>query len=336
MISRILRYNVPAAALMLQVLNHTNRADFKDWQVSFGKPTPIPEPTMPNIDPKFTNGYDLNRPPVGTLTRIDVIPSKESGWKKTQELVYRRKIIQDHFITVPFVVHVTERDPALILDALHKQFNLYLDPDLVEVTFRKVKLNDVLFKRHLGEIMTDFCSDYVPPESYNAIVKIKPEHPYWMGELNVFIREAVEFLDRPIANTLQIYHYLGPGDHNKVPAEMMLKMTGFVDIDHYVRDLKAGDFVTDFILPVCRNLTQDPWVFDRKPQPFNLYGTKVIHNGVNTGDLYIDDPRVTNVLVLEFGEECCTNIRGQWVFGYYNAETWLNRQRIDRLPIQEQ
>lgn len=335
MYKRPLRYDLPADDLMLQVLNLTNKTAFEKRQLTFGEPVVVTDESV-YIQPDYTNAYDLKRPAVGTLTRIEVKPTPITGWKKSSTLLYRREIIQDHFISIPFVVYSKENTKAEVLRCLHQQYGLFLDDHLCDVEFEPVSLKNVLYRRHMGSIVEASCGDYIPPAAWNAVVKIRPEHPYWMGEINVYIREAVEFLDRNISTTLEIKKYLGLGDHNKIPAEMVLRMTGYVDRDHYVRDLKEGDLVLPMILEAAKSLTDDPWVFEKEPGPFNLYGTKVVHNGVNTGDLYIDDPRVTNVLVLEFGEENCTNIRGQWVFGYYNGETWLRRQRIDALPIQDQ
>lgn len=335
MFSRALRYNQPAADLMLQVLNITNKTSFVKEQLTFGLPTVVHD-SVPNISPVQTNDYDLQRPPEGTLTRITVTPTPESGFTKCQELLYRRVVIQDHFIAVPFVVYAKDRTREVILAALKEQYGLYLDDDMVDVSFRQVDLQSVIYRQHLGSVVVDEFSDYFPPASYNAIVTILPNHPYWIGELNVYIREAVEFLDRDIKNTLEIYKYLGHGDHNKIPAEMMLKMDGFVDKDEYIKNLKVGDPVGPMILDVVKSLTPDPWVFVNEPANFNLYGTKVIYNGHNTGDVYINDPRVTRVMIIAFGEEHCSNIRGEWVFGYYDSETWLRRQRIDALPIQDQ
>lgn len=336
MIKRALRYDVPADDLMLQVLNYTNKTAFEKDQLTFGVPEAVPdERGVPEVT--YTNDYDLRRPVQGTLTKIEVKPTPKTGWTKSQWLTYRREIIQDYFISVPFVVYAVENTKDCILRLLKEQYRLYLDPHLVEVEFKKVCLQQVLFKRHMGSIVDNSnLDDYIPPISFNAVIKIKDEHPYWMGELNVYIREAVQFLDRDIKTTLQIKSYLGPGDHAKIPAEMMLRMDRYVDKDYLIKNLKVNELVGPYIVDIAKDLTADPWTFDPKPGPFNLYGTKVIYNGVNTGDVYIDDPKVTNVMILEFGEENCTNIRGQWVFGYYNQESWLNRQRIDELPLQDQ
>lgn len=335
MFSRVLRYNQPAMELMLQVFNFTNKTAFEKWQLTFGEPEVVAD-TDPSIEPVITNDFDLRRPASGTLTKIEVKPTPESGFTKSQNLLYRRQVIQDHFISVPFVIYAKERTKEEVLTALSAQYGLFLDPDMVDVTFEAVTLKNVLFRRHMGSIVEDSCSDYIPPVSYNAIVTIKPNHPYWMGQLNVYLREAVEFLDRDIKNTLEIHRYLGPGDHNKMPAEMILKMDDYVDTDFYIKGLKEGDLVGYALLDIVKSLTNDPWVFSETPGVFNIYGSKIVYNGFNTGDVYIDNPKVTNVLILEFGEEHCTNIRGQWVFGYYNSETWLRRQRIDALPIQDQ
>jgi hypothetical protein len=335
MYKRPLRFDLPAADMMLQVLNFTNKTAFEKHQLTFGKPSVVTDETH-GIVPDITNDYDLHRPTVGTLTKIEVKPTPITGWTKSQWLLYRRKIIQDHFISVPFVIYGKEATKEVVLKALHEQYRLFLDADLCDVEFTAIDLNEVLFQHHMGSIVENSCGDYIPPAAFNAVVKIRPEHPYWMGEFPVYIREAVEFLDRDIKNTLEINRYLGPGDHAKIPAEMMLKITGFVDKDYYVRGLKEGALVGKMILDVAKDLTRDPWVFEDKPAPFNLYGTTVVHNGTNTGELYIGDPRVSNVMVLQFSEEFCTNIRGQWVFGYYNGETFLRRQRIDALPIQDQ
>lgn len=333
---RPLRYDKPANRLLLDIFNYTNNMAVEPWQITFGQPYPVAD-NEPQITVQHLNDYDQQRPTQGTLTRIEVNPTPESGWTKSQQLTYRRRIIQDEFISVPFVLYATENTSEVILKGLHEQYGLYLDPHLVEVSFRKVKLGDVLFQTHMGSILeTDYCSDYVPPASYNAIVKIKAEHPIFMGELNVYIREAVKFLERDVKTTLEVHRYLGPGDRNKMPAEMILPNNRFVDHDHYMRDLKVGDLIESWIIDVASEVTGDKWVFTREANPFNLYASKVIYNGANTGEVYINDPKVSNLLILQFSDTHCTNIRGQWIIGYYNRNTWERRQRIDYLPIQDQ
>lgn len=333
---RPLRYNKPAAQMLLDIFNFTNKAAVEPWQVTFGQPYPVADDT-PQIVPVHMNDYNLVRPTQGTLTRIEVHPTPESGWRKSQQLTYRRLVMQDYFVSIPFVIYAIENTPEVILNGIMEQYGLYLDPELVDVTFRQVDLGDVLFQTHMGSVIeTDFCSDYVPPVAWNAIVKAKPENPIWMGEINVYIREAVQFLNRDIKTTLEVRRYLGPEDHNKMPAEMILPNNRFVDHDYYMRGLKVGDLIESWIVDTAKEVTGDNWVFTQNSNPFNLYGAKVVYNGLNTGEVYIDDPKVSNVLILQFSDTHCTNIRGQWVIGYYNNETWLRRSRIDHLPIQDQ
>jgi hypothetical protein len=333
---RPLRYNKPTNQQLLDIFNFTNKSAVEPWQVTFGAPYPVADNGM-QITAAHVNDYNQQRPTQGTLTRIEVIPTPESGWTKTLQLTYRRQVIQDHFVSVPFVIYATENTPEVILKGLHEQYGLYLDQELVDITFQQVDLADVLFHTHMGSILeTDFCSDYVPPASYNALVKIKPNHPIWTGELNVYIREAVKFLDRSVKTTLEVHRYLGPGDHNKMPAEMILPNNRFVDYDYYMKGLKVGDLLESWIVDTAREVTGDNWVFTQNANPFNLYASRVVYNGLNTGEVYINDPKVSNVLIIQFSDEHCTNIRGQWVIGYYNRDTWQRRERIDYLPIQDQ
>lgn len=333
---RPVRYNKPAKQMLLDILNETNRTAFEQWQVTFGVPYPILEPA-PQLLIKNLNAYDNHRPTGGTLTGIVVSPTPESGWKRPAELTYRRSVIQDKFISIPFVIYCTEYEDELILKALSEQYGLYLDKELVDISFETVDLNSVLYQTHMGSILeTDSCADFVQPVAYTAVIKMRPEHPIYIGEIYVFIREAVQFLDRDITTTLQVLRYLGPERHNKMPAEMILPNNRFVDHDYVMRNLKPGDLVDRWILDTAKAITHDRWVFTPEPAPFNLYGTKVIYNGLNTGEVYIDDPKVSNILIVEFSEEHSANIQGQWVIGYYNRDTWLRRERIDNLPIQDQ
>lgn len=332
---RPLRYNKPAASVMLDIFNFTNKTDVEPWQVTFGDPVAVPD-TGPNIVPVHVNDYDLRRPNDTTLTEIVMTPTPESGWTGSQKMTYRRQVIQDHFVSVPFVVYALENTDQVILDALLKQYDLYLDAHLVNVEFRPVDLNEVLFIDHMGSILDGGNCDYQPPVSYNVIITMKPEHPVFVGAINVFVREAVKFLDRDVKTTLEVHRYLGPGDHAKLPAEMILPNKRFVDDDFTMRALKVGDLVGPWIVEKAKQITGDNWVFTQEQDVFNLYGSKVIYNGLNTGDIYIDDPKVSNAIIIQFSDEHCSNIRGQWIIGYYNSSVWDRRTRIDALPIQDQ
>jgi hypothetical protein len=333
---RPLRYNKPANQLLLDIMNMTNQTAIEPWQVKFGLPYPVSEPA-PQINVQHLNDYNNHRPTGNTLTGIEVHPTPESGWRKSAQLVYRRRVIQDLFVSVPFVIYCVDNSDEVILKALSEQYGLYLDKELVTLEFVEVSLNEVLFRTHMGSILeTDACSDFVQPIAYNLIIKMKPEHPIYVGEIHVYIREAVQFLNRDIKTTLEVLKYLGPEEHHKMPAEMILPNNRFVDHDYVMKNLKPGDLVEKWIVDTAKAITGDDWVFTQNQNPFNLYGTKVVYNGLNTGEVYINDPKVSNILIVQFSDEHCTNIRGQWVIGYYNRDSWLRRERIDNLPIQDQ
>lgn len=331
-----LRYNKPAYDLLLDIFNYTNHSLVEKWQVTFGEPYPIADDT-PQIVPVHLNNYDLQRPRQGTLTRIEVKPTPQSGWTKSIQLTYRREVLQDKFVNVPFVIYATDYSKEVILQELLKQYNLYLDDHLVDVELQKVDLEDVLFQDHMGSIIdSDICGDYIPPVAYDAIIRARPEHPIYMGEIRVYIREAVRFLNRNVKTTLEVKRYLGPGNHPKMPAEMILPNNRFVDEDFVMKNLKPGDLVGEWIVDIAKKITGDDWVFTQNANPFNLYAAKVVYNGLNTGNVYIDDPKVSNLLIIQFSDTHCTNIAGQWIIGYYNRESWIRRVRIDSLPIQDQ
>jgi hypothetical protein len=332
---RPLRYNQPAALKMLDIFNFTNGTQIEPWQVSFGVPLAVPD-LAPNIVPAHLNDYDLRRPNDTTLTEIVLSPTAESGWTGNQLLTYRREVIQDHFVSVPFVLYAVENTDQVILDKLLEQYGLYLDAHLVDVSFKPVDLNEVLFLNHMGSIVDGGNCDYQPPITHNAIITMKPEHPVYIGAINVYIREAVRFLDRDVKTTLEVHRYLGPGDHAKMPAEMILPNNRFVDDNFVMRGLKVNDLVGPWIVEKAKAITGDNWVFSQEHGVFNLYGAKVIYNGLNTGDVYINDPKVSNLLIIQFSDEHCSNIRGQWIIGYYNSDVWARRTRIDALPIQDQ
>lgn len=332
---RPLKYNHPASRVLLDIFNLTNKSAVEDWQVTFGVPSVVQGDKPPAI-PDHLNAYPLFRPKVGTLTNIVVYPTPESGWTKAQVLTYRRSIIQDHFIGVPFVLYACDYEPATILAALRDQYGLFLDEHLVDVELHPVDLEDVIFDDHLGSIVENNCGDYTPPVTYNATIRMRPEHPIWMGEIVVYIREAVKFLNRDIKTTLEVKRYLGPGDHAKMPAEMILPNNRFVDEDYYLHGLKVGDLVGEEIVRLAMKVTGDLWVFDSNPQPFNLYGAVVLYNGNNTGDFYIPAPEVTNVVIVQFSDHHCTNLAGQWIIGYYSKQKWIRRTRVDNFPLQDQ
>lgn len=333
---RPLKYSRPAQALMLDVLNFTNKTAIEPWQVTFGEPVEVDE--RPNtVELPAVQAYDLQRPAKNTLTRIEVKPTPESGWSRSQHLTYRRQVIQDHFAAVPFVIYAADVTNEIILKALLEQYRLYLDPDLVDITIEQIDISAVLFKTHMGSIIeNEFdCDDYVPPVTQNATIRMKANHPYWIGEIRVYVREAVKLLDRDVKTTLEVKRYLGPGNHDKLPAELILPMDRFVDYDRTLKDLKVGDLVGPWAVEMAKRITGDAWCFEQRSTVFNLYGAKVVYNGLNTGEIYIDDPKVSNALIIQFHDEYSTNLAGQWIIGYYNHETWLRRQRIDSLPIQD-
>ncbi|MNP89218.1 hypothetical protein D3C85_16220 [compost metagenome] len=333
---RALRYNKPAAELMLDIFNYTNGSRVEPWQVTFGEPVKVPEDPSP-ITPVHMNNYNMVRPTDGTLTTIEVVPTPESGWVGNLKLTYRREVLQDKFVNVPFVIYATDYTTPVILEELNKQYALFLDPKLVDVEIQQIDLNDVIFDTHMGSILDgDADSDYVPPIAYDAIIKMKDNHPVYLGEIRVYIREAVHFLNRNVKTTLEVRKYLGPEDHAKMPAEMILPNNRFVDHDHFMKNLKVGDLVEEWIVNTAKSITADDWVFTQNANPFNLYGARVVYNGLNTGEVYIDDPKVSNVLIIQFSDLHCTNIAGQWIIGYYNHDTWLRRVRSDSLPIQDQ
>lgn len=335
---RPLKYNKPAKQQLLDILNYTNKAAFEPWQLTFGDPQQVTNPRGDMINLPHVHDYETDQRPDGTLTRIEVRPTPESGWTDVQQIVYRRTVIQDHFVSVPFVVYALETDIGELLGALSKQYGLYLDEDLVEVEFDQVDIMDVLYATHMGSVIENDmdCGDYVPPVTWNATVKMKPNHPIWVGEIRVYIREAVKLLDRNIKTTLEVKRYLGPGDHDKMPAEMILPMNKFTDQDHLMRNLKVDDLVGPWAVEVAKKVTGDEWVFSQTPGVFNLYGAKVIYNGLNTGEVYINEPRVSHVLIIQFSDSHCTNIAGQWIIGYYNHDTWLRRIRVDSYPLMDQ
>lgn len=332
---RPLRYNKPAAQMILDIFNFTNKAAFESWQVGFGLPVEVAT-NRDTMVVNHLNDYNLMRPAQNTLTSIEVIPTPESGWTDSQILTYRRQVIQDHFVSVPFVIYACSQEDQVILDQLHKEYDLYLDAHLVEVEFVPVDLNEVFFDIHMGSIIDGGNCDFSPPIAYNVIIRMKPEHPIFIGAIRVYIREAVRFLERDIKTTLEINRYLGPGDHDKLPAELILPNNRFVDDNLRMKALKVGDLVESWIVDKAKQITGDNWVFSQTPEVFNLYGARVAYNGLNTGEVYIDDPKVTNILIIQFSDEHSRNIRGQWIMGYYDPRVWERRTRIDHLPIQDQ
>lgn len=332
---RPLRYNKPAARMMLDIFNYTNKAAFESWQLKFGLPTEVQDNRPAQVFDHL-NDYNAMRPSMNTLTTIEVIPTPESGWTDSQVLTYRRRVIQDEFVSVPFVIYAPEQTDQVILDELFKQYDLYLDAALVEVEFVPIDLNDVIFVSHMGSILDGGDCDFQPPIAYNVVIRMKPEHPVFVGEIRVYVREAVRCLNRDIKTTLEVHRYLGPGDHNKLPAEIILPNNRFVDDKHLMRSLKVGDLVQPWIVDKAKQITGDNWVFSQEPTVFNLYGATVVYNGLNTGEIYINDPKVTNALIIQFSDQHSSNIRGQWILGYYDPTTWERRQRIDAYPIQDQ
>lgn len=332
---RPLRYNKPAAQLMLDIFNFTNKTAIEPWQVAFGLPAQVPD-DRPEMIPDHLNDYAIVRPAQDTLTTIVLTPTPESGWTGEQEMVYRRRVIQDEFVSVPFVIYCVGQEDQVILDELMKEYGLYLDAHLVEIEFVAVDLNDVIFQSHMGSILDGGNCDFQPPIAYNVIIRMKPEHPIFIGELRVYVREAVRFLDRDVKTTLEVHRYLGPGDHNKLPAEMILPNNRFVDDKFIMRSVKVGDLVQPWIVEKAKQVTGDNWVFTQEPAPFNLYGATVIYNGANTGEIYINDPKVTSAMIVQFSDEHCSNIRGQWILGYYDPTVWQRRERIDHYPLQAQ
>jgi hypothetical protein len=336
---RPLKYDKPANELMLDILNFTNKAAFEPQQIKFGVPTTAPENPNAIVLP-LIQMYPQYRPVEGTLTQIQVLPTDEVSWTGEMILTYRRIVIQDHFAQVPFVIYTDELDASTILAALKEQCGLYLDADLVNVDVQLIDLDQLLFSTHLGSIVENEIEygDYIPPQGWDVKITMRPEHPIWIGELHVYVRESIRLLDRDIKTTLEIKRFLGPGGNEKMPAELILPMhksTGRTDHHGLLRSLEVGSLIPMGLVDIAKDITRDDWVFSEEPADFNLYGARVVYNGLNTGLVFNDDPRVSNLIIVEFSPTHSKNIAGYWSIGYYDHDSYLRAQRLDYYPLQD-
>lgn len=91
----------------------------------------------------------------------------------------------------------------------------------------------------------------------------------------------------------------------------------YSDLKRFLLTLNVNDGLSQTFVPELNYYTNTPWVFKDSLTDFNLYGAKVVYNGLTelcnescNKDLY------SNVAIIELNEQYCGNVSTHLVLHY--------------------
>lgn len=317
MYNRVYRYNKPEAAVLLDILNFSNRANFKPDQLVFTNPRALTH----------------------TRTRVTIGATDIVDWRDTVDVDYDRHDLGTTFRTNPLVIDVDDVDDQTLLDGILAQFKVLFEAEKVEIL--RTPLSSALTNNILDGV--DYVEGEDPSDGmlgepangvYNFTLRARPDSLIWVGETSLLVRRTAQLINRSIATLLGVRQYLESTRDNKVPIELIYDVQR--DASEFGRvmseDLVTGDLITDVssFLNIARRLTGDSWIAVNDPADFNLMSSKVLYNGHNVGTFATHDRRYSHILVVRLGE-LCLNLKGTWTIQYNDPTVFsYNKCRVDR------
>ncbi|MGG4591671.1 hypothetical protein ACLPJK_25790 [Pseudomonas aeruginosa] len=309
MTTRVYRYDKPAAEVLLDILNFTNKTAFEPRQLQFDELT-------------RTDDY------LGT--RVTVKPKEGIRWTRSHNLFYDRLPMDEVFRCAPLVVDVDEVSEHAILTALHVQQGVFFDADQIELIAEPQSLAIAFPVTALEGFSTPTSEPdiEVPPYgemvSFDYRIKAKDNSLLWVGQTQVLVRPVGYLLDKPVSQRLDVLSWFNETRQNKAPVERVIPR--HLDATAHasaLRQYKAGQHIdlTSTFPGIARSLTDDEWVASPEVEDFNLYQAKVLYNGYNS-DIYFNGfARMSRVLALELSNKC-RNLAGIWLLGYSDKDVY--------------
>lgn len=307
---RVYRYDKPARAVMLDILNSTNKTLYEPDQIEFLDPVAMDD---------------------ATYTRVVVKPTDRVKWTEEVPLYYHRLDLAATFKNNPLVIDVLGLDALSVQTALREQFNLYFDLDQVSITTETTSLSSAfprqtLFGFEAESVAPDDQQPEVPgfPQVATLTLKALSTSLLWVGEITILARNMVTLMERSISQRLKVREYFHETLEDKIAVELLVpRYLNASDYSTTLRRLKKDEYLSehsDFV-GIARALTKDEWVAVDYKENFNLYGAKVLYNGFNRDEFFNGFARMSHVLALQLPSQCA-NLAGIWLVGYNDREAF--------------
>lgn len=231
-------------------------------------------------------------------TKATLVPVPGRGYTEKVEFEYDRINIANLFLGVD--VKVLPGNQKLVSDylvAINDKYGLYLDEtDIVD-----------------GDL-----SSGVPPFKFK--LKIQDGNPAFYGQIDVIVIDEEKSL-KPLLikiNGARVNSLIANGlKPNTVNGHMLTYGNDYSDIKRFLLTLNINDGLSQTFVTELNYYTNTPWVFKDSLMDFNLYGAKVVYNGLTelcnepcNKDLY------SNVAVIELNEQYCGNVFTHLVLHY--------------------
>lgn len=309
MTRRVYRYDKPEKEVLLDILNHTNKTRFESIQLSF---------------------RDLVRVDAALGCRVTIVPEAWTGWTQSEFFFYDRLDLQDTFKNCPLVVDVVSIDQTTILEALKEQCNVWFDADKVSITAAPRPLSVVFANVNLNTLQAPTVDQEEPvqptqPEEIDFVLSTAPDSLIWFGQIKVLVRPSGFLLGESVSKRLNLRKWFHETLSEKVAVELAIPKTiDGTPHSTFLSSMKVGDYIneTSMFPGVARSLTKDEWVsVVDQVSDFNLYGAKIIYNGVNTNNFFTGQSRLSRVLAVELSDSC-RNLEGVWLIAYSDKEAY--------------
>lgn len=318
-VAKLDRFNKKSKELLVDFINAKNNRGLTSDQLVFGKP-------------KLMSGDGLSE--------VDVSFDESTGWPHDQKrpLGYYRINLEVLIGNQPLTVHVLEDGDDALLKAIHEQYGLLLEKELVTIQLVTRNLPDSTPQDQLSGFEGEDAEEEptepeVPPylDNRNYRLTFKDDHLIFFGGLTVQTRRSIQGLGGTIDSLLDLREYYSDGkfDLPKVDlvfprGELYVDETAYPDYEDrkatnaYLYELKADSFILDqdVLHLILQRLTGDAWVSkDEKGLDFNLFGSKVLYNGFVKVDYGLERGSYNYVLAVELGAKCA-NLTGVVKIGY--------------------
>lgn len=304
------RFALPAHDTLVSWINQKNQRSFEPSDFIFDAPVAM----APDGWVRVTGRYmPLDQPVAFQLQRVDLslIPELQS-----------------------LTIHVTSPTKERILDAIHSQYGLYLDLDLVDLDLERIQLSN-----YLGDVLNGFDGpdlDVVPPPGLNDMegtIVISDLHPVWTGTLNFKIRSSMVMGDISIDTKLDLRDYyrsindsrpwvetLQPGGVWLVTRDIWHDHTDKRLVDANLYNLDRNERLVDYdlVASILTELTGHPWVVDTVPSEYNVMGIEILYNGTSGKYPNVAPVGYSYLIILKLND-LCNNLKGNIHIGYQYA-----------------
>lgn len=295
----LFKYQRPELESLVEVINFTNKTDFKVDELSFDVPVVVE----------------------GPVVSVKIAEAGSDGFDNALELTYPRKDLALTFSKSPLVIDVADHDDESILSAIYDQHGVLFES--IYVTIDK----------------GDEPASPEPGATADYVLRANPESYMWFGETPLLVRNVGTLMGRSIKTGLAIRAYFGETGGNKVPIDLIYdsskNASAYGKTLSALQVPATGPLVLtpdSLFVDVASALTGDVWVSEETEVPFNLNGSSVIYNGANSGEHFLGYPNYSHVIVVELGP-LCQNLTGQWKIFYNDPTTFvLDETRPDRDP----